>query len=44
MICDAVGKTEEEKPLAGYKIVVDAGNGAGGKAGRGYIGQPVFRA
>ncbi|MBS6565313.1 MAG: phosphomannomutase/phosphoglucomutase, partial [Clostridiales bacterium] len=30
MICDAVGKTEEEKPLAGYKIVVDAGNGAGG--------------
>ena len=30
MICDAVGKTEEEKPLSGYKIVVDAGNGAGG--------------
>ena len=30
MICDAVGKTEEEKPLAGYKIIVDAGNGAGG--------------
>ena len=30
MICDAVGKTEEDKPLAGYKIVVDAGNGAGG--------------
>ncbi len=30
MICAAVGKTEEQKPLAGYKIVVDAGNGAGG--------------
>lgn len=30
MICDAVGKTEEEKPLSGYKIAVDAGNGAGG--------------
>lgn len=30
MICDAVGKTEEEKPLKNYKIVVDAGNGAGG--------------
>ena len=30
MICEAVGKTEEEKPLNGYKIVVDAGNGAGG--------------
>ena len=29
-ICDAVGKTEEEKPLKNYKIVVDAGNGAGG--------------
>lgn len=29
MICDAVGKTEEEKPLSGYKIAVDAGNGAG---------------
>lgn len=28
MICDAVGKTEEEKPLSGYKIAVDAGNGA----------------
>ena len=24
------GKTEEEKPLSGYKIAVDAGNGAGG--------------
>lgn len=30
MICDAIGKTEEEKPLAGYHIVVDAGNGVGG--------------
>lgn len=30
MICEAVGKTEEQQPLAGYKIVVDAGNGAGG--------------
>ncbi len=30
MICDAVGKTELQKPLAGYHIVVDAGNGAGG--------------
>lgn len=30
MICDAVGKHEDEKPLGGYKIVVDAGNGVGG--------------
>ena len=30
MICEAVGKSEEDKPLSGYKIVVDAGNGAGG--------------
>lgn len=30
MICNAIGKTEEEKPLAGYHIVVDAGNGVGG--------------
>lgn len=30
MICDAVGKKEEDKPLNGYKIIVDAGNGAGG--------------
>jgi phosphomannomutase len=30
MICDAVGKTEAEKPLKEYKIVVDAGNGVGG--------------
>ena len=30
MICDAVGKKEENKPLDGYKIIVDAGNGAGG--------------
>lgn len=29
-ICSAVGKSEEQKPLNGYKIVVDAGNGAGG--------------
>lgn len=37
MICDAVGKTEEEKPLAGYKIAVDAGNGAGGFMLRMYL-------
>ncbi len=30
MICEAVGKSESEKPLSGYKIVVDAGNGVGG--------------
>ena len=30
MICSAVGKTEDEQPLEGYKIIVDAGNGAGG--------------
>lgn len=30
MICEACGKTEEDKPLAGYHIIVDAGNGAGG--------------
>ena len=30
MICEAVGKNETDKPLEGYKIVVDAGNGAGG--------------
>lgn len=30
IICDAVGKTEEELPLKNYKIIVDAGNGAGG--------------
>lgn len=30
MICKAVGKTEAEKPLEGYRIVVDAGNGVGG--------------
>lgn len=30
MICDAVGKKEDDKPLDGYKIIVDAGNGAGG--------------
>ena len=30
MICEAVQAKEEDKPLSGYKIVVDAGNGAGG--------------
>ena len=30
MICSSVNKNEEELPLKGYKIVVDAGNGAGG--------------
>ncbi|MEE0929267.1 MAG: hypothetical protein UIG59_08765 [Acutalibacteraceae bacterium] len=30
MICSAIGKTEEELPLKGYHIVVDAGNGVGG--------------
>ena len=30
IICDAVGKTEQDKPLTDYKIIVDAGNGAGG--------------
>ena len=30
LICEACQKTEEEKPLSGYHIVVDAGNGAGG--------------
>ncbi len=30
MICDAVGRTEEDLPLKNYKIIVDAGNGAGG--------------
>lgn len=30
MICKATGKGEEDKPLKGLKIVVDAGNGAGG--------------
>lgn len=30
MICEAIGKTEEEKPLKNYHIVVDAGNGVGG--------------
>lgn len=29
-ICTSLGKTETELPLKGYKIVVDAGNGAGG--------------
>lgn len=30
MICEACSKSEEDKPLSGYHIVVDAGNGAGG--------------
>ena len=30
MICDELGADEDSKPLAGYKIVVDAGNGVGG--------------
>lgn len=30
LICDAVGKSEDDLPLKGYKIIVDAGNGAGG--------------
>lgn len=30
IICEALGKAESEKPLTGYKIVVDAGNGVGG--------------
>lgn len=30
LICDAVGKTEADLPLKNYKIIVDAGNGAGG--------------
>ncbi len=29
-ICEELGVTEEAQPLSGYKIVVDAGNGAGG--------------
>ncbi len=29
-ICDGIGKNEGEKPLSGYHIVVDAGNGVGG--------------
>lgn len=30
MICDELGVNEEDKPLSGYKIIVDAGNGVGG--------------
>ena len=30
LICESVGKREEEQPLKGYHLVVDAGNGAGG--------------
>lgn len=30
LICEGVGVSEEEQPLTGFRIVVDAGNGAGG--------------
>lgn len=30
MICSGIGASEESQPLKGYKITVDAGNGAGG--------------
>ncbi|MBE6728242.1 MAG: phosphomannomutase/phosphoglucomutase [Ruminococcaceae bacterium] len=30
MICDSCGATQNDKPLSGYHIVVDAGNGVGG--------------
>ncbi len=30
IICSAIGKREEDKPLSGLKIIVDAGNGVGG--------------
>ena len=30
IICDGLGEREEDKPLSGFHIVVDAGNGAGG--------------
>ncbi len=30
IICEELGKSVEDKPLKGYKIIVDAGNGAGG--------------
>lgn len=30
IICDGLGKNEKSKPLLGFKIIVDAGNGAGG--------------
>ena len=30
MICNELGVSEDNKPLSGYKIVVDAGNGVGG--------------
>ena len=30
MICDGLGKSEADKPLKNYHIIVDAGNGAGG--------------
>ena len=30
VICDALGASEADKPLAGLHVVVDAGNGAGG--------------
>ena len=30
MICDGVNASDYDKPLKGYKITVDAGNGVGG--------------
>lgn len=30
IICTSLNKNEDSKPLSGYKIIVDAGNGAGG--------------
>ncbi len=30
IICNGINCTEQEKPLSGFKIIVDAGNGAGG--------------
>lgn len=30
LICDGLGETEADRPLRGFHIVVDAGNGAGG--------------
>lgn len=30
MICDGLGRAEADKPLAGFHLIVDAGNGAGG--------------
>ena len=39
MICEAVGKNESQQPLKGYKIVVDAGNGAGGCIAKEVLGK-----